>query len=197
MMQPALALRLHGSWRTAQPNSLYASILGRRFRSLHAAIRRLHGELEAVRGICAVAHGNLAARVLARLLGLPRAGERQALHVAFDRFNTAGRLREHWHRDFAGHRLSTWQWQEGDALCERFGPLVLRFRLHADPVGLRHELTACRLFGVRLPRWLSPVIEGTEWPVGRQGVGFRVRVVLPLVGLLIAYGGQVFVGDPD
>ena len=197
MSHPALALRLHGTWRAARPGGLYAQVLGQRFRCLHTSIQRLHGELEDVRGICHVQHGKLTARLIARLLGLPRAGERQALRVVFDRITSANRIREHWHRWFAGHRLSTWQWQEGEQLCERFGPLVFGFHLRADKTGLRHELAGCRLIGLRLPRWLWPAIEGDEWPVGRNGVGFRVRVALPLLGTLIEYGGMVYVGDMD
>ena len=91
----------------------------------------------------------------------------------------------------------TVQYQRGtDLLAERLSCLEFWFRLRVIEHALDfwHTGTA-GVLGPRcvpLPRWLSPRIVAREWAgLGEDSLQVVVRVSLPLIGLLMAYEGDL------
>lgn len=135
----------------------------------------------------------LAARLLARLMRLPSAGARVPVRLVV----TRARGVERWHRTFAGRDFVTYQRRTADGLlAERAGLFELLFRLDERggvrryrQVGFAFRLGRLR---VGLPRRLSPSVVARE-RVSADGsrLRARVRMSVPLVGFLIAYGGCV------
>ena len=133
------------------------------------------------RGRLRIAHGRShAARVLARLLRLPRASEAAETRLVI----TPRADGEQWRRTFDDRRLDTRQYQAGDGeLAERIGLLEFRFRLEAsDGSLLFRQLEAALLFGsvrLRLPATWAPRVDAREDPAGARQIRVHVRVVLP------------------
>jgi hypothetical protein len=175
---------------------LYERLVGDAWGGLDETVRRFHtydGELNG-EGTFTVRRGTgAAARLLARLLGLPEGGEAVPLVLSVTPHDGG----ERWHRTFAGKDFITEQGEgAGLLLAERTGPFELLFRLTAEGGALayRQEGAALRAGGVRLrlPRPLAPRVEAWE-RAGEGGEGVRVSVCVtaPLVGLLIRYEGLV------
>ncbi|WP_422364897.1 DUF4166 domain-containing protein [Pelagibius sp.] len=169
---------------------LYRRVLGDDFERLPGAVKRLHdhsGQLCA-NGLCRVSRGSgVVSRVIARLFALPPSGESLPVRVCFIAEGEA----ELWERDFAGHRLKTRQGGlagRPGLIYETFGPGRFIVRPRVMPHGLDLELLGVRLLGLPLPRLFWPRIRGHEGEdAGR--FTFDVAIMLPLVGLLVAYSG--------
>jgi hypothetical protein len=171
--------------------SLYASLLGPAWASLAPGVQRLHEGGARARGLFSVRRGaGRIARLVATLLGMPRAGEGIALTLAVEPI-PAGEI---WTRAFGDRRLRTVQWRRGAALVEALGLVQCLFRLRAEEGALVFEqvgtLFGSRRFTLPLPRFLAPSIEGRAAP-HRDQVHVDVRIHAPVVGLLVAYEGLV------
>lgn len=126
---------------------------------------------------------------LSRLCGaiarLPPAMHESPLRVEF----RADARAETWKRDFFGHSLSSRLHCRDGLLCERMGPLQLRFALHTADGAIYWNCVGARLFGLLpLPSALFARIQCRE----REHEGryeFRVEAALPLAGPLIRYEG--------
>ena len=182
-----------------QTAPLYARVMGESWTQLAEPVRCVHRTQSRTRarGHLRIAHGRHGlARSIAWILRLPRpgAGARTRLNV------TARGDGEHWERTFDGRRFDTRQYESPQSeLAERYGVLEFRFRLDATGGSLLYvQREAAFLFGLlRLPipaRW-APRVEAREDPAGPKRVKIDVRVVLPGVGLLIAYDGIIEVED--
>ncbi|HEX8285318.1 MAG TPA: DUF4166 domain-containing protein [Pyrinomonadaceae bacterium] len=171
---------------------LYERLVRERWGDLDERVRSLHACGRAT-GKFAVRRGEgRVARVVARLLGLPLAGEAVPLLLTVTPEATGG---ERWRRAFDGRDFVTVQSEHaGSLLAERTGPFELLFRLTVEGGALayRREGAALRAgrLRLRLPRSLAPSVEALERADGR-GVRVSVRVTAPLVGLLIEYEGLV------
>jgi hypothetical protein len=175
---------------------VYRQLLGSSWSALGESVRRLHGEGEIVRaaGTFRVCHGNnRLARVLARLGGLPAAGDAVAIHLHI----TPNGIAEKWHRTFAGKSLVSWQRPgRNGLLVEEMGPLEIRFRLEVCEGSLQYHTASVALrlglWRVPLPRWCIASMSGREQPLDdpRQ-TAIDVEVSLPLLGMLISYDGVV------
>ncbi|MCA1619524.1 MAG: DUF4166 domain-containing protein [Acidobacteria bacterium] len=178
---------------------LYRRLVREAWGELDEPVRRLHaralssGTFKVCRG-----RGRLA-RLLARLLGLPREGEAVPLLLKVTPHGDGG---ERWHRDFAGRDFVTEQREHaGSLLAERTGPFELLFGLTVEGGALAYRSVGAALragrLRVNLPRGLAPRVEALERADGR-GVRVSVRVTAPLVGLLIEYVGHVMTeGDGE
>ncbi len=177
--------------------SLYERLLGDDYKRLPKAIQAMHRVTggHAAEGRVTVRRGcGPAAKRLASLMRLPPAMEAAPAITSFSLEGGAERLC----RRYGGRQLVTYQ-QEGwgkDAglLLERFGPLSLLLKLHASEAGLDFELVDCRFGSLSLPRASWPCLEASE----REQEGkyrFQVSVGLPLLGLLVSYGG--WLGAPE
>ena len=186
-----------GSTSAARPliDPLYARIMCDNWFRLAEPIRVLHSKCAttSVHGWMRVEHGrHPLAGILARRLRLPRSSA--AVHAELTVTPVDGG--ERWLRTIGAERLETWQHQsDSSELSERFGCLEFRFRLAAADGRLvfvqREAALRFSARRLRLPRWLAPRIEAHEDAADARRVRVRVRITLPVVGLLIAYDGLI------
>ena len=169
--------------------SLYRRILGERFDSLPEALRRFHDTPGGGR-----AHGSLQveraggwlANLLASSLGLPEAGKNVSVVV---QVKVEGN-RERWVRHFAGRRVETVQWMQGELLMESFGATIFSSMLTIEESCLLYQFRRAWFAGIPLPRRLAPFVDGRVY-AGDGGWRVAVRVGAPLVGELVHYEGWV------
>jgi hypothetical protein len=174
---------------------LYARLLGSSWQAVAEPVRLAHATESTVcaRGRLRIAHGrSRVARVLARLLRLPRASDAAETRLVVTRRGDG----EEWRRTFADRRLDTRQYEAGDGqLAERFGLLELRFRLEASDGSLFfRQRDAAVMFGsvrVRLPVAWAPKVDAVEEPAGARQIRIHVRVALPALGPVLTYDGTV------
>lgn len=170
---------------------LYQALLGSDWAILAPVTRHLHspdptvlleGRVDIVRGT------NPLAAMVAGLLGLPRAGRQQSALVKVSAMGS-GELLERW---YGGRHFATFQDRSGPCLAERFGPFELRFTLRVEDGVLNFDPAGVKLWGVGLPRPVSPTIDATERADADTHI-FDVSLSLPLIGLIIHYRGGLAV----
>jgi hypothetical protein len=167
---------------------------------LSDAVRAAHVTVSTVRasGRLRVVYGRSgAARVLARLLCVPRASDASDTRLV----TTADGTGERWLRTFDARRMNTRQYQAGGGeLAERIGVLELRFRLEAVGGSLLYrQVGAALVFGpvrVRVPGGWAPTVSAREDPAGVRRIRVDVRLALPAVGPVLAYDGVIDIEDP-
>jgi hypothetical protein len=177
------------------PRTLYARLLGPSWLQVAEPVRFIHATESTVRarGRLRIAHGRShVARVLARLLRLPRASEAAETRLVI----TSRSDVEQWLRTFDDRRLDTRQYQAGEGeLAERIGVLEFRFRLEASEGSiLFRQLEAAFLFGsvrLRLPAMWAPRVEAREDPAGARQIRVHVRVEFPALGPVLTYDGTI------
>jgi len=171
-------------------SALYPRVVGEGWSTLPDIVRHVHGGRADIRvaGSLAIrADPSRLARVLARLVRLPRRGERvpTVLQVEPDARG------ETWVRRFGDDRLVTRQWDEDGLLVERIGVVLLVFSVAVSDGALVFRQIAAGLgFGrcrLPLPRLLAPVVSARCW-AAHEGLGLRVEVT-HAVGLLCCYEG--------
>ena len=179
--------------------ALYPSLLGAAWTELDPRVQRMHalGRAQAA-GVFRIERGRgMLARVMAGLLGFPRAGEAVPTRLVVHSEPWRGASCEIWQRDFGGQALVSRQYPGRDGLlAERFGWMELRLRLRAEGGALLVESAGSALvlgaLRVRLPGMLSPRVDAR---VAAAGTGDRVEVSVkveaPLAGLLLAYAGYL------
>jgi len=158
--------------------------------TLPPAVAALHGvEGEATfTGRCDVTRGpSRLARLALWLGGFPQAARDVPVTLRV-RVGSDGSA---WQRDFGGHvtrsrlRVSG----DGSAIEERFGPIRLRMHLRLADGRLHYDIGRIYVFGLPMPRWLTPRSETSEYQTDTGDFGFDVSASLPLAGLLIHYRG--------
>ena len=178
---------------TPQAPALYPSLLGDTFAELPAPVQALHGtrDRRVWSGTAEVTRGrNPIAMLIARCFGFPQGGTQMPLRLTFTPEGDA----EIWTRDFGGHVLRSvqargWGRQDG-LLVERFGPLRVALALAASGDRLCVIPRHWSLFGVPMPKALLP--RGESFETARDGrFQFDVTVTAPLLGLIVAYRGEL------
>jgi hypothetical protein len=159
--------------------------------ALQAGLQRFHADAErrTVSGQARVTTGGVFARVLLRLLGLHLRDGKQPLDVTFipDGNGTI------WDRRFGtGHFISRIEASGIGFLVETFGPFTLRFRLTPDGDAVSWTLQRAAVFGLAIPSFLAPRIAAREWLAADKAYAMSVAVVLPLLGLVIQYEGELY-----
>jgi hypothetical protein len=148
----------------------------------------LHDRFSAT-GIATVERGTGSlSRLVAAVMGFPKAGQDVPMRVDFER----GGCGEVWRREFAGKGFSSTQ-EEGRGrferlLCERFGPFAFGLALVLDGRKLRLVVRCWSAFGVPLPLALAPRGEAFE-SAEDDRFNFHVEIGLPLIGLIVRYRG--------
>lgn len=124
----------------------------------------------------------------ARLMRLPDAGKDIELHLQV----MPQEDKERWVRHFNQQRLETLQWQEGEFLIEKTGPLQLAFHVTADESGMTFRMhhkchtTKKVLFPAGLVMRVNAQAHGAEdrWKL-------EVNVSTPLLGNIVTYRGEI------
>ena len=177
------------------PVPLYLRLLGAAWADLDEALRQAHldGEKLRLSGTFRIRYGKgRVARLAAIILRLPAAGEAVVTRLTVLRTASG----EKWTRRFAGSALITTQSVAADGtMRERFGLIEISCRLEAGGGAIHyHQVGAAICLGglrLPLPRWLWPVVDGTEEAHGPDATHVSVRVTVPLIGHLISYDGIV------
>jgi hypothetical protein len=181
--------------------ALYQRLVGDDWRGLDAPVRRFHltGASMSGAGSFTVRRGTRrASRMLAWLLRTPAVGEDIRARLVVTPHSGG----ERWHRTFDGQPFVTEQRAHpGRFLAESLGILELRFRLEVKDGALFYRQTRAT-FGlgswrVPLPAWLAPRIAASEAAKGENRVRVSVRVYAPLVGLLLAYEGDIVMEEAE
>jgi hypothetical protein len=169
--------------------NLYRRILGEAFDALPPVLRRFHDQeiSSAAGGTFCVIHGKgwLPGR-LARLARLPDPGSAVSVRL---RVAVQG-SRERWIREIGGRRLESVQWEHERLLVEAAGPLRCGYHLDAGPEGMRLRSVRGWFCAVPLPAALAPRIEAVV-TAREDAWHVRVRIVLPVLGLLAGYEGEI------
>jgi len=167
---------------------LYRRILGAAWDELPAEIRTMH-TASAAEGRASVERGTgPLSRLAAWLARFPAAEADTKVTVRFDVTPST----ETWTRTFGDHRFSSVQFagtgRSAYLLCERFGALTFAMALVAGESRLSLVLRRWRVFGIPLPRWLSPRSIAFE-AVDNGRFHFHVEIFHPITGLIVRYRG--------
>lgn len=170
---------------------LYERLVREAWGGLDEPVRSFHAHARSSGTFVVRRGGGRLARLIARRLGLPEAGDAVPLRLTVTPHGGG----ERWHRAFADRDFVTEQREHaGPLLAERTGPFELLFRLTVEGGSLVYSqedaFLRVRSLRVRLPRPLAPRVGALERADGR-GVRVSVRVTAPLVGPLIEYEGRV------
>jgi hypothetical protein len=176
---------------SAEP--LFRRVLGAAFDSLPEPIRRMHEIGDALRStgeVVAVAPPSTAARLLARLLGLPDRAHAGPIEVVMERVDA----RERWTRRFCAFGMRTTlraHPARPGGILERFGMIDGEATIEASPQGLVYRVRGGRVAGLPLPRLIAPVALAIEGVDAQGRFTFDVTIDVPLVGRIAAYRGHL------
>ncbi|NKM20237.1 DUF4166 domain-containing protein [Rhizobium laguerreae] len=178
----------------AAPLPLYRQILGSAWEQMPPALAALHaGGARVASGRARIERGGgLLARIVAGVIGFPRAGEDVPVTV---RFATDGD-KEIWTRDFGGKIFRSIQVEgkgrDRHLLTEVFGPFRVLMALVPDGEKLRLVVRGWRFCGIPLPMFLAP--GGDTYEEERDGrFHFHVEIGGRLTGLVVRYTGWLVV----
>lgn len=178
---------------SAMTSALFPMLLGSDWDALDECVRRIHGDAPHLRARGEADVGgaaNLAARLLRRILGLPRPGTRRPFEFSIKRNGHC----ESWQRDFSGSLMRSVLDRTGGLLRERLGPMAFLFELRRDGNAIDWKLRGTRFFGIPLPRWMSgDVLSRSGSRDGRYA--FEVDVQMALIGTLVSYRGWLEIAD--
>ncbi|MBY2995854.1 DUF4166 domain-containing protein [Rhizobium leguminosarum] len=175
---------------------LYQRILGSAWERLPPALAALHaGGARVASGRARIERGGgLLARIVARVIGFPPAGEDVPVTVRF----VPDGDKEIWTRDFGGTVFRSRQVEakgrDRDLLAEVFGPFRVLMALVPDGERLRLVVRGWRFLGIPLPMFLAP--GGDTYEEERDGrFHFHVEIGGRLTGLVVRYTGWLVVEE--
>ncbi|MEI1251094.1 SDR family oxidoreductase [Rhizobium aouanii] len=176
------------------PLPLYRQILGSAWDQLPPAISALHaGGARVASGRARIERGGgLLARIVAGVIGFPRAGEDVPVTVRF----VPDGDKEIWTRDFGGKIFRSIQVEgkgrDRHLLAEVFGPFRVLMAPVPDGGKLRLVVRGWRFLGIPLPLFLAP--DGDTYEEERDGrFHFHVEIGGRLTGLVVRYTGWLVV----
>ena len=168
--------------------SLFQRALGHRFNDLPKSVRDFHDARgdRTYEGVVTVEHGRSMLASLARKMGgFPAASS----NIPFAMSVTSDGDREHWVRRFADHVTASTVRIDPRSLrvYERFGPFSCALDLEARSHELRVGVQRPTLFGVPLPKVISPISHAREW--GEDKFHFDIGASFESGELIIRYHG--------
>jgi Domain of unknown function (DUF4166)/Saccharopine dehydrogenase NADP binding domain len=167
---------------------LYKLIMSQDYNNLSKTVAKMHwiiGNSGAV-GEATVTRGkSVFAQIVCAIMGFPPEGT-TSLHVQFDEHKG----RERWTRSFGTSVFSSVLSLSGGQLVESFGALSFAFGLGSYKKTLRMHPHRWTAFGIRMPRWLGPKTQASEWQDG-DAFCFDVAIDLPLIGRIVRYQGRL------
>jgi hypothetical protein len=168
-------------------SSPYRALLQDRFGELSPVLREFHGDFATWSGKAIFdvwRKPGLVPGILAWFGGLPPPGKAVELNLRIERTETG----EWWHRDFAGHKLPSFQWAGPGLLYERFGGICLAQKLEVKEGALELRVVRAWNLGILLPSFAAPSGLGIETQQG-ESIGVCARAFFPILGELVRYEG--------
>lgn len=126
------------------------------------------------------------AKVIARMLNLPRAGGQVALEVQVTH-SSDGQV---WSRKFGHQQFSTQQSVRNGLMREVNGPGCIEIEMSREGQDLVYQSQCARWAGLKLPRYISPQIIARVTPT-EQGWTAKVEISMPLAGRLCTYTAEI------
>ncbi len=195
MTSYAIRTRLERTMLPAE--SVFSRSLGDAYRSLPSALKAFHGVDAAPvwEGRANVEAGtSLLARLIQRLVGLPKAGTDVSVRVTVEkeRASPSEPMLETWCRDFDGRRFRSVLRSRGKGeVTESFGPIQIRLAASARAGMVTLPVSGWSIFGIPMPLWLAPRSEASEAVDHAGRFHFDVRLALPGRALLAHYRGYL------
>lgn len=190
---------LFSDMRHPEPPSaqLYRKVLGSAFDRLPDQVRALHDVAETHRwvGHAQVRRGrNLMAKAIAGIIGFPDAADTVPVSITLSRQGDG----EQWTRAFGGKTFTSFQdygtGKNDYLLVERFGLIRVALALVVEEDRLFFIPRRWSCLGVPLPGFLLPKGKTFETEVNGKFC-FDVEIVAPIIGLIVAYKGELEVMD--
>ncbi len=166
---------------------LYQILLGDSWHSLPEEIRALHdftGAATASGEACVTRGHSPIAKIIAWIVGFPRAAKRIDVRVVFTIENGV----EKWTRHFGTESFYSTQYIEEGRLVETFGPLRFHMNVPIEDGKLHLHLKRWSFLKMPLPMLLCPQSKSYEY-VADDKFHFHVRISHPLCGLIVHYHG--------
>ncbi|MEM7241833.1 MAG: DUF4166 domain-containing protein [Pseudomonadota bacterium] len=147
-----------------------------------SAPQRYVGEAKITRGTHPIA------RLIARLMGFPDAGENVPAAVTISRDAD----QERWTREFAGKEfqsvLTQGKGKDQYLMRERFGPITISLAIVVEGDRIYFNPRRWDLLGIPMPKFLLP--DGGSYETERDRLyHFDVKMTFPIIGLIVAYRG--------
>lgn len=176
------------------PPLLFHAVLGEAYASLPPSLRALHGGSGRWQGEATVERGRgRLSRLCAWLTRLPPAGAHPVVVEIVAGHDGAEYHGERWTRRYgAAHAMPSRLWIAGGALCERLGPVTLRYRMTVENEAIVWRVAGIRILGLLpLPASAFAGVEARESHASGEDGRYRfdVRARLPGIGLLVHYRG--------
>jgi hypothetical protein len=125
--------------------------------------------------------------IVAWLFGFPSEGRGLPASVTIEREGDG----EIWIRRFGDTAFESHLSTASSGLCERFGPLRFDLDARADTQGFELSIRGARMFGVPLPRILTPNTRASASVDAHGRYFFDVLITLPVVGRIVRYRGTL------
>ncbi len=170
---------------TIQTNVL-TSYMGDAFFRLAPKLQQAHVGHVCLRGWATVERGNWLAHLICNVMRFPKASQRCELKVECKHSKT----RMEWKRNFAGVKMESYFEIKKDFLLEKLGMLKIYFNAIEENTSLHYKPVFMTYFGLRLPKFISPLVIAYESEVDDK-YRFFVDVKMPLIGRVIAYNGEL------
>ena len=175
----------------AEPRNLYENILGPAYEDMSEPLQNLHriGTGKTFKGRCKVTRGtNFLSHIVATLLRFPKAAPDIPVKVVL----TKEGHKEIWERFFDGRRMVSTQeagrGRQNRLVIERFGPIAIHIAVLVEDRKQILKTTGWSLFGIPLPKALTPSGEVFEHDADGR-FNFHVDLVAPIFGRLVKYEG--------
>ena len=170
---------------------VFRAVLGNAWQELPAAISELHdvSGIGRFSGRASVTRGrSIIAKIIGRAVGFPP----EAGDIPVDVTMNSTNGREHWTRNFDGHKFSSvmtvGRGRLAYLLCEKFGPVNFGMALVLENGRLNYVPRGWTFLGIPMPHFLAP--QGQTYENVEDGkFRFHVEITLPLIGHVVTYRG--------
>lgn len=193
----AYAIRTRQQRTPLPADSVFSRSLGDAYPSLPSPIKAFHDADAAPvwEGRASVEAGtSLPARIIQRLVGLPRSGADLPVRVTVEKKPTCPSepMIETWCRDFDGRQFRSVLGSTGTGeVTERFGPIRIRLAAAAREGAVTLPVLGWAILGIPMPLWLAPRSKASEAVDHAGRFRFDVMLALPGGALLAHYRGYL------
>lgn len=160
--------------------------LGGHYGLLDPLVKKAHTGSTRLEGRVTVQRGNWLANIICHIFSMPAACDDCQLTVkgehSLDEMS--------WNRCFGDFVMNSHFEREGQQLVEVLGPIRMNLILTVEQGALVYTLVKASLFGIPIPLFLAPKVIAEEAQVD-EIYRFKVNVSMPLIGLLVRYGGDM------